>query len=75
MKTLRIETIVEKEGELHFTDLSFRKDDRVEAIITLFSKNDEKVRAEALRSFIERAEHSKFRSIGPYPSRDELHER
>jgi hypothetical protein len=75
MNTLRIQTILEKDGEVCFSNLPFRKGDRVEAIFTLLSKNDDEMRSEALISFIERAKQSKFRSLGPYPSRDELHER
>jgi len=35
----------------------------------------EKARAEAVRRFLAHAQASTFRSEGPYPSRDELHER
>jgi hypothetical protein len=35
----------------------------------------EKTRAEALDQFLALAGSSSFRSAGPYPTRDELHER
>ena len=75
MKTIRVETIVEKDGEVHLSELPCQKGDRVDVNLTIHEKNDEEVRAEARRSFIERAKQSKFRSEGPYPTRDELHER
>ena len=75
MMTVRAETIVEKDGEVHLSDLPCQKGDRVEVILTIHEKNDEEVRAEARRSFIEQTKQSKFRSEGPYPTRDELHER
>ena len=75
MKTIRVETIVEKDGEVHLCDLPCLNGNRIEIILTIPEKDDEEKRSEARRSFLERAEKSKFRSIGPYPTRDELHER
>ena len=80
MIAAKIETTVEDDGELHLTDLPCRKGDRIEAIILVLSNgidsaDEEKKREEALKRFHARADASTFRSTGPYPSRDELHER
>lgn len=80
MIATKIETTVQNDGELHLTQLPCRKGDRVEAIILVLEngasqEEAEKKRAEALRRFQARADASTFRSVGPYPSRDELHER
>lgn len=79
MLATKIETTVQNDGELHLTALPCRKGDRVEAIILVLSNGEdadaEKKRQEALKRFNERADASTFRSTGPYPTRDELHER
>jgi hypothetical protein len=80
MDSIKIETTIEKDGELHLTHLPCRKGDRVEATLSILTRNGEddvrdKERKEALRQFLDLANGSRFRSIGPYPSRDELHER
>ena len=80
MNATKIEMTVQKDGELHLTQLPCRKGDRVEAIILVLENNvdeeeTERKRAQALKRFQARADASKFRSTGPYPTRDELHER
>jgi hypothetical protein len=80
MNSIKIETTIQKDGELHLTQLPCRKGDRVEATVSILASNGEnanreKERAEALRQFLNLAKASRFRSTGPYPSRDELHER
>ena len=85
MEAFKIETTVQSDGVLHLTELPCRAGDRVEAIILVLEKNgkptsveqaaEEKRREEARRRFLELARASQFRSTGPYPSRDELHER
>jgi hypothetical protein len=80
MFATKIETTVMNDGELHLTQLPCRKGDRVEAIILILdadsdSTDQEKRREEALKSFQARADASTFCSTGPYPTRDELHER
>ena len=80
MIATKIETTVQNDGELHLTQLPCRKGDRVEAIVLVLEKevdvtDEEKKREEALARFNARADASTFRSIGPYPTRDELHER
>ncbi|MBI4601286.1 MAG: hypothetical protein HY721_04915 [Planctomycetes bacterium] len=81
MNAIRIEKIIEKDGELHLSSLPCRRGDRVEAIV-LFPKEPatlegeaERKREEAARRFLERARASGLCSVGRYPSRDELHER
>lgn len=76
----KIETTVQNDGELHLTQLPCRKGDRVEAIILVLENGvdiaeEERKREEALKRFNDRADASKFCSTGPYPTRDELHER
>ncbi len=80
MNATKIETTVQKDGELLLTHLPCKKGDRVEAIISILDKpveehTEEKKREEARRHFLELARTSTFRSTGPYPTRDELHER
>jgi hypothetical protein len=81
MHQVRIEATVQNDGELHLTDLPWRKGDKVEAVVSILQASDvtpdeqEKQRQEALQRFLARASASKFRSVGPYPTRDELHER
>lgn len=80
MDPVRIETTIETDGELHLTHLPCRKGDKVEAIVSILRADltpdeQEKKREEALQRFLARASTSKFRSVGPYPTRDELHER
>ncbi len=75
MNAIRVETVVESDGVLHITNLPCRRGDRVEAVIVLHREAREPERDAARRRFIERARRSQFRSSGPYPTRDELHER
>ena len=76
MTPIRVETTIETDGELHLSHLPCRKGDRVEAIVRVVETPErETQRREAVEHFLALARASKFRSLGPYPSRDELHER
>jgi hypothetical protein len=80
MNATKIEMTVQNDGELHLTRLPCRKGDRVEAIILVLENHvdeeeAERKREEARQSFLALTEASTFRSTGPYPTRDELHER
>ncbi len=75
MQAVKIETAVETDGELHLTGLPCRKGNRVEVIVLVTDETTEAEREEALKRFQARADASRFRSEGPYPTRDELHER
>jgi hypothetical protein len=75
MEPIHVEAIVQTDGELHLSNLPFHKGDHVEAIITLHAIPDEERRETAKKEFLERARNSKFKSTGPYPTRDEFHER
>jgi hypothetical protein len=83
MNAVRVETTVEADGELHLTKLPCRRGDKVEAIVLILEQSSrpaangerDKVRAAALAQFLSLARSSSFCSIGPYPTRDELHER
>lgn len=75
MNSIRIKTVIETDGELHVSNLPCRKGDEVEAIVILPDHAANEQRKAARQRFLERAGASAFRSCGPYPSRDELHER
>jgi hypothetical protein len=80
MDSIKIETTIQKDGELHLTQLPCRKGDRVEATVSILDRDGKSEarkgeQEEALKRFQARADASRFRSVGPYPRRDELHER
>jgi len=83
MNAVRIETMVEADGELHLKDLPCRRGDKVEAIVLVLEPSAgpvldtqrERARAAALEQFLTLARSSAFRSAGAYPTRDELPER
>jgi hypothetical protein len=75
MKAYKTQARVEQDGELHLKDLPFKKWDRVEVIVLSQEQAAEEERQAALKRMRERAERMQFRSAGPYPTRDELHER
>ena len=83
MSALRVEATIQADGELHLSDLPCRRGDRVEALIRIVEPTSasaggphrDRERAAALAQFLHLARSSSFRSDGPYPSRDELHER
>ena len=83
MNAVRVEAMIESDGELHLTKLPCRRGDKVEAIVLVLEQASqlaadaerEKVRAAAIEQFLALARSSSFRSTGPYPTRDELHER
>jgi len=55
--------------------LNLREQERVRITVEQLPEPTEEERARALRRFFEAADRSGFRSTGPYPTRDELHER
>ena len=61
------------QAELVVTVASSTPDDRRAHVSGVGS--DDKSRAEAVAHFLALAQASTFRSTGPYPTRDELHER
>jgi hypothetical protein len=75
MNPIRVETMIESDGILHIANLPCHKGDRVEAVIVFPEQAEANVRQAARQRFLTRARQSNFRSSGPYPSRDELHER
>lgn len=75
MKAFKIQTFVQQDGELHLTGLPCKKGDHLEVILLFEEQPTEEERQEALRRFQEHARSVSFRSTGPYPTRDELHER
>ncbi|HJT76213.1 MAG TPA: hypothetical protein VJ739_03340 [Gemmataceae bacterium] len=75
MQAVKIQTAVETDGELHLTGLPCRKGNRVEVIVLITDETTEAEREAALQRFLAGARASTFKSEGPYPSRDELHER
>jgi hypothetical protein len=75
MNAVKVNSIVQKDGELQLTNLPVRKGDQVEATLVIRPQVSEQEREQARQRLIEIAKTSKFRSTGPYPSRDELHDR
>ncbi len=75
MQAIKTDAWIETDGELHLKGLPCKKDNYVEVIILIPDQPTEEERGEALRRFQERADKMQFRSTGPYPTRDELHER
>jgi hypothetical protein len=83
MNVVRVETTVVADGELRLTDLPCRRGDRVEVIVRILGPSSqpapdaerERARAGALDQFLVLARSSSFRSVGPCPARDDLHER
>jgi hypothetical protein len=83
MNAGRVETTLKSDGELHLSELPYRSGDKVEAIIRILEPASqptadterEKTRAAAIEQFLALARSSSFCSNGPYPTRDELHER
>jgi hypothetical protein len=75
MQAIKVQTAVETDGELHLTGLPCRKGNRVEVIVLITDESTEAEREAALQRFLAGARSSTFRSEGPYPTRDELHER
>ena len=75
MKAFKMQTYVQTDGELHLTGLPCRKGNSVEVIVLITDERTESDREEALKRFQARADASRFCSEGPYPTRDELHER
>jgi hypothetical protein len=75
MTRIHVQTVVETDGELTVRDLPCRKGDRVEAIVMINDTAGDDSRHSARRRFLTRARGSAFRSGGPYPSREQLHDR
>ena len=75
MNAFKIQSVVETDGELHLTGLPCRKGNRLEVIVLITDEKTEAEREEALQRFMAGARASTFKSEGPYPTRDELHER
>jgi len=75
MNPIRVEATIESDGILHIANLPCHKGDRVEAMILLQEQAAASSRQAARQRFLTRARQSSFRSSGPYPRREELHER
>jgi hypothetical protein len=75
MSSVKIKSVVQKDGELQLTDLPCRKGDAVEGTLVFVPQTTPEEREEARTRLIERAKASKLHSTGPYPTRDELHDR
>lgn len=75
MQAVKTHALIQTDGELYLKGLPCKKSDYVEVIILIPDQPTEEERQAALRRMKERAEQMPFRSTGPYPSRDELHER
>ena len=75
MRTIHVKTVAEVDGELRLLNLPIQKGDAVEAIVMMPNDMSVERRRKAREDFLKHASSSSFCSFGPYPSRDELHER
>jgi len=81
MNAVKVETTVQTDGELHLKGLPCRQGDKVEAIVLVLeparssASGGAQAQAMALEEFLTLARASPFCSTGPYPDRDQLHER
>ncbi len=83
MNPIRIEATIQVDGELHLTELPYRRGDRVEAIVLGVDRQPqiapdedrESTRRVAVERYLALAKSSAFCSTGPCPTRDELYER
>ncbi|HOJ53363.1 MAG TPA: hypothetical protein PK184_01045 [Phycisphaerae bacterium] len=74
MRSIRVEAVVQEDGEIRLSDLPCRKGDRVKAIVWLPECDDADARQRARERFLARARASRLYSAGAYPSRGELHD-
>ena len=65
MNAIRVETVVEADGVLHFTNLPCRRGDHVEAVIVLHRETRERERDAARRRFLERRAAVAVPFLGP----------
>jgi hypothetical protein len=75
MRAVKTQAFIETDGELHLKGLPCKKWTHVEVIILIPDQPTEEERQEALKRMEDRAQEMQFRSAGPYPTRDQLHER
>jgi hypothetical protein len=75
MAAIRVDAVVEEDGQVTLRNLPVHKGDRIEAIVTVPELSLEEQRLAARKRLLERARSSSFCSDGKYPTRDELHER
>jgi hypothetical protein len=80
MITIRIQAEIKDDHRVVLTLPPEVPTGHAELVVSIASKNGsdpgrERDRAMALDQFLALARSSSFRSAGPYPSRDELHER
>ena len=75
MRSIHVEVLAQNDGEVRLSDLPCRKGDRVEAVVWFPQSGDVTARQQARERFLARAQASRFRSVGAYPARDELHDR
>ncbi len=75
MRSIHVNAVAEADGELRLSNLPVHKGDAVEAIVLLPEGMTDERRSIARDEFLAHARSSSFCSSGPYPSREELHER
>jgi hypothetical protein len=75
MQAIKTIAWIEADGNLHLEGLPCKKGSYVEVIILIPDQPTQEQRQEALERLQGRADEMNFRSNGPYPTRDELHER
>ncbi len=75
MNTIKVQAIAEEDGQVRLRDVPCRKGDRVEGFLVLPDSATPVDRSAARSRFLQDARASQFRSVAPYPTRDDLHER
>lgn len=75
MQAVKSHAWIQTDGELCLKGLPCKTGDYVEVILLIPDRPTEEQRQEALRRMKEQSERMQFRSTGPYPTRDKLHER
>ncbi len=75
MQAIKTHAWIKADGDLHLEGLPCKKDTYVEVIVLIPDQPTEEERQQALKHLQELSDQMKFRSTGPYPTRDELHER
>jgi hypothetical protein len=75
MQAIKTHARIEADGELHLKGLPCKMQEDVEVIILIPDDPTEAERQAALACMKQQAEQMHFRSTGPYPPREELHDR
>ena len=75
MRSIHVRAAADADGELRLVNLPIQKGDNVEAIVMTSNGMSVERQRIARDEFLKHALSGAFCSSGPYPSREELHER